>query len=202
MGVAAEALKEAAHLLVDHRVMNHAIVEVLLLRGGRQFAVEQQIASLEEVAVLGQVFDRIAAVEQDAFVAVDIGDLGFAAGGRGEAGIVGEDAGLAVKLADVQNLRTDCSVVERKRPVLVAKRQLAGLDVGAGFRVHDRILAGVAASTVRCTRPNGQNGCRPIGPALFGVAQPSVHCKKIGFYRATRQRGHGAVIRPRQPLPE
>ena len=71
MGVAAEALKEAAHLLVDHRVMNHAIVEVLLLRGGRQFAVEQQIAGLEEVAVLGQVFDRIAAVEQDAFVAVD-----------------------------------------------------------------------------------------------------------------------------------
>ena len=51
--------------------MNHAIVEVLLLRGGRQLAVEQQIAGFEEVAVLGQVVDRIAAVEQDAFVAVD-----------------------------------------------------------------------------------------------------------------------------------
>ena len=171
MSVAAEALKEAAHLLVDHRVMNHAVVEVLLLRRGRQFAVEQQIAGLEEVAVLGQVFDRIAAVEQDAFVAVDVGDLGFAAGGRGEAGIVGEDAGLAVKLADVQNLRTDRSLVERKRPVLVAKRQLAGLDVGAGFRVHDRILAGVAALTVRCTRPNGQNGLRAYwsGP-IWGSA--------------------------------
>ena len=49
--------------------------------------------------MFGQLFDRIAAVQQNAGVAVDIGDLGFAAGGRGEAGIVGEDAGLAVELA-------------------------------------------------------------------------------------------------------
>ena len=79
MGVAAEALEEAAHLLVDHGVVGHAIDEVGLLRGGRQLAVEQQVAGFEEVAVLGQIVDRIAAIEQDAFVAVDIGDLGFAA---------------------------------------------------------------------------------------------------------------------------
>ena len=78
MGVAPKTLKEAAHLLVDHRVMNHAIVEVGLLRGGRQLAVEQQITGFEEVAVLGQIVDRIAAIEQHAFVAVDVGDLGFA----------------------------------------------------------------------------------------------------------------------------
>ena len=139
MGVAAEALKEPAHLLVDHRVMDHAVVEILLLRGGRQFAVKQQVAGLEEVAVLGQIFDRIAAIEQDAFVAVDIGDLGLAACGRGKARVVGEDAGLAVKLADVHHFGTDRSLVERERLVLVAECQLAGLGiVGAGLRVHDR----------------------------------------------------------------
>ena len=77
MRVAPEALEEPAHLLVHHGVARDAIVEVRLLGGGRQFAVEQQIAGLEEVAVLGQLLDRIAAIEQDAFVAVDIGDLGL-----------------------------------------------------------------------------------------------------------------------------
>ena len=79
MRVAAEAGEEARHLLVHHRVARHAIVEIVLLRLGRQFAVEQEIADLEEVAVLGELVDRIAAVQQNAFVAVDEGDLRFAA---------------------------------------------------------------------------------------------------------------------------
>ena len=79
MRVAPEALEEPAHLLVHHRVVGDAVVEIGLLGGGRQFAVEQQIAGLEEIAVLGQLLDRIAAIEQNAFVAVDIGDLGLAA---------------------------------------------------------------------------------------------------------------------------
>ena len=55
--------------------MGDAIVEIVLLRLRRQLAVEQQVAGLEEVAVLGELLDRIAAIEQDALVAVDIGDL-------------------------------------------------------------------------------------------------------------------------------
>ena len=79
MGVAAEALEEAGHLLVNHGVMDHAVVEILLLRRGRQLAVEQEVAGLEEVALFGELLDRIAAIFQDAGVAVDIGDLGLAA---------------------------------------------------------------------------------------------------------------------------
>ena len=75
MRVAAEALEEPRHLLVHHGVARDAIVEIGLLRGGRQLAVEQQVAGLEEVAVLGELLDRIAAIEQHALVAVDIGDL-------------------------------------------------------------------------------------------------------------------------------
>jgi len=66
-------------------VVNHAVVEIGLLRLGRQIAVQQQIAGFEEVAMLRQLLDRIAPVLQDAGIAIDIGDLGFAAGGRGEA---------------------------------------------------------------------------------------------------------------------
>ena len=75
MRVAAEALEEPAHLLVHHRVVRDAVVEIGLLRRGRQFAVQQQVADLEEVAVLGELLDRVAAIEQDALVAVDVGDL-------------------------------------------------------------------------------------------------------------------------------
>ena len=139
MGVAPEALEEPAHLLVNHGVMDHAVDEIGLLRGGRQLAVEQEIAGFEEVAVLGEIGDRITAVEQHAGVAVDEGDLGFAAARRGKAGVVGKDAGLGIELADVQHFRTDGAVVNRKRVALVAEFQGAGLDIGAGFRVHDSL---------------------------------------------------------------
>ena len=109
MRVAPEALEEARHLLVDHRVARHAIDEIGLLRGGRQFAIEQEIAGLEEIAVLGELFDRIAAIEQHALVAVDIGDLRFRARRRGEAGIEGEHPGLGVEFADIDHRGADRS---------------------------------------------------------------------------------------------
>ena len=105
MRVAPEAVEEPVHLLMHHRVARDAIVEVGLLRGGRQFAVEKQVAGLEEIAVLGELVDRIAAVEQHALVAIDISDLGFRARGRGEARIEGEHARLGVELADVDDRR-------------------------------------------------------------------------------------------------
>ena len=57
MRVAAEAVEETVHLLVHHRMARDAIVEVGLLRRGRQFAVEKQVAGLEEIAVLGELVD-------------------------------------------------------------------------------------------------------------------------------------------------
>ncbi len=122
MRVAAETLKEARHLLMHHRVARDSIIEIVPLRGGRQFAEEQEIAGLDEIAVFGELFDRIAAIEQDAFVAVDIGDGGFAARRRGEAGIIGEEPGLAVELADVDDRRADRAVLDRQSETFVAKR--------------------------------------------------------------------------------
>ena len=46
--------------------------------------------------MLGQLFDRVAAVQQLALVAVDEGDLRLVARSRQEAGVVGEEAGLPI----------------------------------------------------------------------------------------------------------
>ena len=167
MGVAAEALKKPAHLLVDHGVMDHAIVEILLLRGGRQLAVEQQITGLEKVAVLGEVVDRIAAVKQDTFVAVDERDLRLAARGRSEAGIVSEDAGLTVKLADIHHFGAKRSLVERKRKILVAECQLASFGVRAGFCIHSRILAVRQPQQCGARGPGANRRRNPADPALL-----------------------------------
>ena len=114
MSVAPETVEKAVHLVVHHGVARDAIVEVGLLRGGRQLAVEEQVAGLEEIAVLGELIDRIAPVEEHALVAVDVGDLQFRARGRGEARIVGEHAGLGVELADIDDRRPDRALPDRQ----------------------------------------------------------------------------------------
>ena len=90
MRVAPETGKEPVHLLVRHRVVGDAVLEVEILLLAGQVAVQQDMAGFEEIAVLGELLDGIAAIEQNALVAVDKGDVGFARRRRGEAGVVGE----------------------------------------------------------------------------------------------------------------
>jgi hypothetical protein len=88
MRVAAEPGVEPGHLLVHHRVLHDAVVERAILLTAGKLAVKQQVAGLDEVAVLGKLVDRVSAIEQDALVAVDERDLRLAARGRGEARVV------------------------------------------------------------------------------------------------------------------
>ncbi len=68
-------------------------VELGQLGRRRQLAVDQQVADLEEAStVLGQLLDRVAAVAQDAGVAVDVGDRRGAGRGVDEAGVEGDVA--------------------------------------------------------------------------------------------------------------
>ena len=131
MGVAAKTLEEAGHLLVHHGVVDHAMVKILLLRWGRKLPVEQEIAGLEEVAVLGQLLDRIATVFENAGIAVDIGDLRLAARGRGEAGVVGEHARLGIELGNVDHIGPNGATQNREVVGLVADRERCGLAVRA-----------------------------------------------------------------------
>ena len=79
--------------------MRDFVLELGELVLGRQLAVHQQVGDFEEARVLGQLLDRVAAVQQHACVAVDVGDRRLAAGGGGEARVVGEAAGFLRQLA-------------------------------------------------------------------------------------------------------
>ncbi|MNO92656.1 hypothetical protein D3C76_842370 [compost metagenome] len=89
VSVAAEAVEEALQLLVNHGVVLDGADELLFLRGIGQFALQQQVAGFQVVGFLGQLLDRVAAMQQHAVVAVDEGDLRLARGGRHEARIKG-----------------------------------------------------------------------------------------------------------------
>jgi hypothetical protein len=135
--VAAEAGEEPVDLLMQHRVQRDVALELLLLCGIRQLALEQEVADFHEIGILGEVLNRVAAMHQHAFVAVDIGELGFAACGRGEAGVVSEMACLAVELSDVDDLGPDGSAHQRQIEALAGtvvdqRNELVALGLGGG----------------------------------------------------------------------
>jgi hypothetical protein len=110
--------------------VGHDVDELVLLLLVRQLAVQQQVADLEEVAVLGELLDRVAAVEQHARVAIDVRNGGRAARGRHEARVVGEVPGLAVQRAHVDDFRADRPGHHRQ------VERLAVRQLQSGFLVH------------------------------------------------------------------
>jgi hypothetical protein len=143
--VAPEAAEEVVHLLVQHRVVGDAAFEILQLRGGRQFAVEQQVADLEEMRFLGQLVDRVAAMQKLALVAVDEGDRAFAGRGRGEARIVGEHAALRIELADVDHVGAGGGRIHRQLVALAVDGQRGGSWGLSHGRPFSNWRAGVSA---------------------------------------------------------
>jgi hypothetical protein len=75
--------------------MLDVFLETDFLRSRRQLAMPQQVGHLEEVALFGQLLDRITPIEEFALVAVDERDLRPATRRRQVAGIIGEMTGLA-----------------------------------------------------------------------------------------------------------
>ncbi len=107
MRVATETTEKARHLLMHHGVMRHAIIEIRFLALGRQFAVKEQVAGLQKIAVFGELFDRISAVQQNSFVAVNVGDLRLAGCRGSKTRIVCECAGVLVECTNVHDIRSD-----------------------------------------------------------------------------------------------
>jgi hypothetical protein len=126
---------------MDERVIGDVVLEGSLLLARRQFAIKQEVAHLDEIALFGQILDGISTMAQYSLVAVDEGDLGIAASSRRIAGIEGEVTGLTVQPLDVDHSRAlgapqNIQLVALARAV-IDKRDAVRLvrPVGAQFRV-------------------------------------------------------------------
>jgi hypothetical protein len=86
--VVLKSFHQLGDVRVEHGVERDVTRPLLLLRLGRELAKENEKGRFEEVAVLGQLLDRVAAIEQDSLVAVDEGDPAAARRGVHEGRIV------------------------------------------------------------------------------------------------------------------
>ncbi len=130
MSVVVEPLEKAlAHVLVDERVVRDVLGPHLVLFGGRELAVDQQVGDLEVGRLFGELLDRIAAVSEDALLAVDVGDGTRRRGRRRERGVV--EPGVAEEFSPLR--AGDAAVFDRDLD------RLAGSVVGDGHAVsHER----------------------------------------------------------------
>jgi hypothetical protein len=110
MRVVAEAVEELAHALVDHRVMADRVLEARLLLAVRQLAVQEQVAYLEVGTLLRELLDGIAAIEQLALVAVEIGNRAHRTARGDEAGVECEVPRVLVQRRDVDHRRAERAV--------------------------------------------------------------------------------------------
>jgi hypothetical protein len=144
MGVAAETVEETGDLIMNHGVVLDILFEGLLLGLVRQFAIFQQVGHFEEVALLCQLLDRVTAIQQLALVAVNVGDLRLAAGGREKTRVIGKQPGLTTKATDVDNVVTMSTDHDRKINGFLAR------DLKCRFTfahlLRSFIAGGVAAS--------------------------------------------------------
>jgi hypothetical protein len=89
-----EAIEEMPHVLVQHAVIGEQLRELLELRGGWQLPVDEEIARLDEGRRFGKLLDWIAAVEEDAFFTVDVGDRALSRPGVHETGVERDEPGV------------------------------------------------------------------------------------------------------------
>ena len=124
--IAAEAIKKAAQLFMQHGVVGHALAKFLILRGIGQIAIQQQIGNFQEARFFGQLINGIAAIKQDAGIAINIGDGAFAGSGRAIAGVKGENPKIAIKLANISNMRAQRAAQQGQRRAFVCAIQRDG----------------------------------------------------------------------------
>jgi len=104
MSVILEPLHQLLDVLVQQRVLRDGVGPLLKLLFRREFPKQDEIRRFEVGAVLGEFLDWIAAVPEDAFVAVDIGDGAAAGRGVEKSRVVGHQAGV-VSALDLLEIR-------------------------------------------------------------------------------------------------
>ena len=105
--VVVKALEEAQELLIDHGMAGDRGLKGVQLVLARQVAVDQQLRDLEKAGLLGQLLDRVAAIQEHPGVAVDVGDLAFRACGGHESRVVSKYALVPNEVRNVERVRSD-----------------------------------------------------------------------------------------------
>ncbi len=102
VAAAREGTVELTEALVEHHALGDLRGEIVELRLGRELAVDQEVGNLKERGLLSELLDRVAAVTQDALLAVNVGDRRLARSSVDETGVQGGVPGGSEDLRDVQ----------------------------------------------------------------------------------------------------
>ena len=92
MGVVVEAVKKFFDAFVNKGVVRDVVGPILQLRGRRQFSVQEQVSRFQIGALLREILDWIAAITQDAGVAVDVSHAADAGSGVVEGRVIAHQA--------------------------------------------------------------------------------------------------------------
>ena len=123
MRIGRERVEEVPHLLADQGVMDDLGHEPIELLARRQLAPDEEVRDLQEGGVLRELFDRIAAVAEDAVFPVEVGDRARAGAGVAIAGIERDPPGLRSQGADVERVVALGARDDRQLDVTVADAQ-------------------------------------------------------------------------------
>jgi hypothetical protein len=103
--VVLEPVEEPDEVLVDHAVAPRVALKHDALRARGQRPAQQQVPAIHHVAVLRELLDGVAAVQQTPVLAVDVRDRGRARSRGVEPGVERAHRVLGVEPADVQERR-------------------------------------------------------------------------------------------------
>jgi len=159
MSVVVKPIEKFLDAFMDEGVMGDVVGPILQLCGGRQFAVQQQIGRFQVGALFCEIFDGIAAVAQDAGVAIDKRDSAYTGGGVVERRVVAhqpEFLGIDFDLAQVGGANgavLDGNFVGFSGAIVGNGKRFAGRGGGVRFsrlrsgkwRAHSKVLGGSGA---------------------------------------------------------
>ena len=176
--------------------MRTSSVQLSQLRLVRQLALEQEVGGLEEAGLLGHLLDRIAAIAQDADVAVDVGDRAAARGRVQERGVVRQQA-CPVRALDLAELGRVDRTIDDGQLVFGAG---AVVDDGETFSTHDGLLwSRTRAPALTACASSGRAPAYPgtVVGATVGTRVPG----RLSPHDEERDVGDGDPLRRRLSVP-
>src|SRR5438046_1899542 len=156
MGVVAKGIENAFEILVEEGVIRDRVLPLLELRFRRKLAGEKQPRRFEIARFLRELFDRITAMLEDSFVAVDERDGAATRGGVHERRVVGHQSEVVVARFDLTKISSldrpffDRDFIGLAGPIVCDRQGVAGQRLSSRGSIRARKSI---TWTERATRP-------------------------------------------------